>query len=241
MSRLRFATALLAGTDRPGCCRASPGPALEPRGRDRLRRLGDVDRSALSQSDDQHDDRPAFLRRPGGAGRADPHASRPGRVVRPLDDTTWEFKLRRGVTFQDGSPFDAKDVVATFKRAPNVPNSPSSFAISLTSVKGNQGHRSLHDPYPDRAAGAAAAQRPGEHPHHPGESGRRHDRGFQQRQGDDRHRAVQIRRVRARRPHHDAAQRRLLGRQSRRGTRSPSGSSPTPPRAWRRCARAGCR
>ena len=46
---------------------------------------------------------------------------------RPIDDTTWEFKLRRGVTFHDGSPFTADDVVFTFERAPNVEGSPSSF------------------------------------------------------------------------------------------------------------------
>ncbi|MEQ8401564.1 MAG: ABC transporter substrate-binding protein [Silicimonas sp.] len=45
-----------------------------------------------------------------------------------IDDTTWEFKLREGVTFHDGSPFTADDVVFTFERAPDVPNSPSSFA-----------------------------------------------------------------------------------------------------------------
>ena len=69
----------------------------------------------------------------------------PGLAVswRPLDDTTWEFKLRQGVKFHDGSTFDAKDVVATFKRAPNVPNSPSSFAISLTSVRSVE----VTDPY----------------------------------------------------------------------------------------------
>jgi len=45
----------------------------------------------------------------------------------PVDDLTWEFKLREGITFHDGSPFTADDVVCTFERAPNVPNSPSSF------------------------------------------------------------------------------------------------------------------
>ena len=48
-----------------------------------------------------------------------------------VDDTTWEFKLRKGVTFHDGSPFTADDVLCTFKRAPNVPNSPSSFGLYL--------------------------------------------------------------------------------------------------------------
>src|SRR4029079_1358617 len=47
---------------------------------------------------------------------------------RAIDDLTWEFKLRKGVRFHDGTPFTAEDVVATLKRIPNVPNSPSSFA-----------------------------------------------------------------------------------------------------------------
>jgi len=48
-----------------------------------------------------------------------------------INDTTWEFKLRKGVKFHDGSIFNADDVMATVKRAPNVPNSPSSFALYL--------------------------------------------------------------------------------------------------------------
>lgn len=45
-----------------------------------------------------------------------------------IDDTTWEFKLRKNVKFHDGSPFTADDVIATMQRAPNVPKSPSSFS-----------------------------------------------------------------------------------------------------------------
>jgi peptide/nickel transport system substrate-binding protein len=47
-----------------------------------------------------------------------------------INETTWEFKLRRGVTWHDGSPFTADDVVFTFSRASNVPNSPSPFIVT---------------------------------------------------------------------------------------------------------------
>lgn len=58
---------------------------------------------------------------------------RPGLAVswKALDDLTWEFKLREGVTWHDGSPFTGDDVVFTFERAPEVPNSPSSFGTYL--------------------------------------------------------------------------------------------------------------
>lgn len=45
-----------------------------------------------------------------------------------IDDTSWEFKLRKNVKFHDGTPFTADDVIATFQRVPNVPKSPSSFS-----------------------------------------------------------------------------------------------------------------
>jgi peptide/nickel transport system substrate-binding protein len=53
---------------------------------------------------------------------------------KPVDDTTWEWKLRKNVRWHDGSEFTADDVIATFKRIPNVPNSPASFGIYTRAV-----------------------------------------------------------------------------------------------------------
>ncbi len=53
---------------------------------------------------------------------------------RTIDDTHWEFKLRPGVTFQDGTPLTADDVVFTYQRARSVPNSPGSFLQYLKHV-----------------------------------------------------------------------------------------------------------
>src|SRR5207244_9463236 len=40
-----------------------------------------------------------------------------------IDPLTWEFKLRKGVKFHDGTDFTAADVIATIERVPTVPNS----------------------------------------------------------------------------------------------------------------------
>ncbi len=51
-----------------------------------------------------------------------------------LGDLEWEVKLRKGVKFHNGQEFTADDVIATFKRVPNVPNSPASFAFFVRPI-----------------------------------------------------------------------------------------------------------
>jgi len=70
-----------------------------------------------------------------------------------IDDTTWEFKLRRNVRFHDGTPFTADDVIFSFERAPNVEGSPSSFGIyargkTFTKVDDHTVHVKTAAPYP---------------------------------------------------------------------------------------------
>ncbi|MCW3477217.1 ABC transporter substrate-binding protein [Limobrevibacterium gyesilva] len=74
---------------------------------------------------------------------------------RLVGDTTWEFQLREGVAFHDGSPFTAADVVFSLGRVPKVPNSPSSFAIFLKQIATTEVvtphviRFHTHAPYPD--------------------------------------------------------------------------------------------
>jgi len=56
----------------------------------------------------------------------------------PIDDTTWEIKLRQGVKWHDGSPFTADDVVFTFSRAGNVPKSPQNFMAHTSGKEVNK-------------------------------------------------------------------------------------------------------
>jgi peptide/nickel transport system substrate-binding protein len=48
--------------------------------------------------------------------------------------TSWEIRLRPGVTFHDGTPFTADDVVFTHARAPTVPGSPASMGQYIRPV-----------------------------------------------------------------------------------------------------------
>jgi len=56
----------------------------------------------------------------------------------PIAEDVWEFKLRPGVKFHDGSPFTAEDVAFSIARAPNVPNSPSSYSQYTKMIAGTE-------------------------------------------------------------------------------------------------------
>ena len=51
-----------------------------------------------------------------------------------IDPTTWEFHLRPGVKFSDGSPFSARDVVYSFCRATKVENSANNYVFTVSSI-----------------------------------------------------------------------------------------------------------
>ena len=60
--------------------------------------------------------------------------------------TTWVFTLRKGVTFHDGSPLTASDVVFSFNRAKSKTSDFKEYIDSVTSVEawcgqGEAGHR----------------------------------------------------------------------------------------------------
>ena len=62
--------------------------------------------------------------------------SQPGLATswRAVDDTHWEFTLRDGVTFSDGTPFGFEDVKVSIERATVIP-SPSSFKAYTRNIK----------------------------------------------------------------------------------------------------------
>ncbi len=55
---------------------------------------------------------------------------------RSVDDTTWEFRLREGVRFHDGSPFTAEDVKFSLDRIPAV-TGPMSMTLYTKRVRGS--------------------------------------------------------------------------------------------------------
>ncbi|NGM20843.1 ABC transporter substrate-binding protein [Roseomonas stagni] len=52
----------------------------------------------------------------------------------PEGDNAWRFRLRPGVTFHDGTPFTADDVVFSLQRVPNIPNNPAPYTGALLGV-----------------------------------------------------------------------------------------------------------
>lgn len=71
---------------------------------------------------------------------------------RPIDELTWEFRLRKGVKFHDGSEFTAADVAFTLERVPTVPNSPSPFTTYSKQIT----EKIVVDPYTIRLKTATA-------------------------------------------------------------------------------------
>lgn len=59
-----------------------------------------------------------------------------------VDPLTWKVKLRENVTFHDGSPFTAEDVVFSMTRAGEVKNSPAPFSGAV----GNIAEMTIVDP-----------------------------------------------------------------------------------------------
>lgn len=72
---------------------------------------------------------------------------------RALDDTTWEFKLRQGIKFHDGSDFNADDVIFSVKRADGYKGGNSSFRTytkgkTFKKIDDYTIHISTEAPYP---------------------------------------------------------------------------------------------
>lgn len=70
---------------------------------------------------------------------------------RAVDPTTWEFRLRRGVRFHDGSEMTAEDVVFSLDRPLTIKGSPGGFASFVRPIVAKE----IVDPYTVRVKTAA--------------------------------------------------------------------------------------
>lgn len=64
-------------------------------------------------------------------GESVPALAAAWRLVEPA---LWEFTLREGARFADGTPVTVEDVIFSLRRPPLVPNSPSSLAVHVRSI-----------------------------------------------------------------------------------------------------------
>jgi peptide/nickel transport system substrate-binding protein len=60
-----------------------------------------------------------------------------------IDDKTWEYKLRKGAKFHDGSELTAEDVAFSIDRVAQIPNSPGPFVAYTKAIVSKQ----IVDPY----------------------------------------------------------------------------------------------
>jgi hypothetical protein len=118
---------------------------------------------------------------------------------KPVNAITWEIKLRPNVKWHDGSPFTSEDVKASLERPEKLTNAPGSFTSYTKPIARIDTPDADRAPDHERAELRQPGQRSEQRADHAEEDRRGPDPGrFRFGQGDDRHRAVQVRALRAR-------------------------------------------